>query len=228
MKPPLVLLGASNMLGELLDCAILLGYAPKLVVTNAEERVRPRTKTLAQRLMEFKEPPSVVPLDAFAPTAGERYFLGTTAPARDGLVLELTKRFQLRFVTMIHPAAQVPHSASVEEGAFVGAGSVVGSATTIGRFCFINRGVTIGHDCTIETFARLMPGCNIGGHVRIGAGAMIGMGANVLQELDIGPRAFVAIGAAVTRDVPPEHFAGGNPARLRLMDPIDIVDAGDG
>ncbi len=224
MKPLLVLFGVSNMLGEFLDCAMSLGYVPRLVVTNVEEQTRPRTKALAQRLLGLKEPPTVVPLDGFTPSAGDHYFLSTTSPARHALVAELTRRFQLKFVTMVHPTAHVPPSATVEEGAFVGAGSVVGSATTIGRFCFVNRGVNIGHDCTIEAFARLMPGCNIGGHVHIGTAATIGMGANVLQELEIGPRAFIAVGAAVTRDVPPDHFAGGNPARLRLMSPNDAVD----
>ena len=225
MSRSLVLFGVSNMLGEFLDCAALLGFQARLVVTNVEEDTRPRTKSLAQRLQELKNPPSVVPLSAFQPAVNDHFFLGTTSPARQRLVDEVVRQFGLTFAALVHPGANVSSTACVGEGSFVGAGSVVGSATKIGRFCVVNRGVTLGHDCVIEDYSRFMPGCNIGGHVRIGTACTVGMGANVLPELEVGSRAFVAVGSAVTRDVPPDHFAGGSPARMRLMDnagpPVD-------
>jgi sugar O-acyltransferase (sialic acid O-acetyltransferase NeuD family) len=212
---PLVLFGVSNMLGDIIDCALALGFRPSRVVTNVEEVLRPRTKSLAERLAALSRPPEVVPLAAFRPAEGEHYFLGTTAPARDRLVDEISERFRIAFATLVHPRAYVSPLASLAPGVFVGAGCVVAAGAALGAHVYVNRGVTIGHDTLVGAFARLMPGCNIGGHVRIGAGATVGMGANVLQELDLGARCFVGAGSVVTRDVGAGQLVVGSPAKPR-------------
>ena len=50
--------------------------------------------------------------------------------------------------------------------------------------------------------------------VRIGDGAHLGPHVAVLAGVTIGERAFVAANAVVTRDVPPNAVAVGNPARV--------------
>ncbi len=50
--------------------------------------------------------------------------------------------------------------------------------------------------------------------VRIGAQAWIGFGAIILKGVTIGENSVVAAGSVVTRDVPPDAVAAGNPARL--------------
>jgi sugar O-acyltransferase (sialic acid O-acetyltransferase NeuD family) len=212
---PLVVFGTSNMLGDILDCALALGLRPSLVVTNVAETVRPRTRGLAERLAMFSDPPSVIAFDAYAPAAAAEHFLGTTAPERHLLVAEIEARFGVAFATLVHPSAVVSPYASLAPGVFVGAGAVIAAGATLAPHVFVNRGVTIGHDTRVDAFARLMPGCNVAGHARIGTGATVGMGANVLQELEVGAHAFVGAGSVVTRDVPDHARALGSPARLR-------------
>lgn len=48
----------------------------------------------------------------------------------------------------------------------------------------------------------------------IGRGVFIGARALVLKGVTIGDRAVIGAGAVVTKDVPPQHTAVGNPARL--------------
>jgi hypothetical protein len=48
----------------------------------------------------------------------------------------------------------------------------------------------------------------------IGRGSFIGARALVLKGVTIGERAVVGAGAVVTKEVPPRHFAVGNPARI--------------
>jgi acetyltransferase-like isoleucine patch superfamily enzyme len=56
--------------------------------------------------------------------------------------------------------------------------------------------------------------------VRIETGAFLGIGSAVLPGVTVGARACVAAGAVVTRDVPPNSLAAGNPARIvRQWDP---------
>jgi sugar O-acyltransferase (sialic acid O-acetyltransferase NeuD family) len=212
---PLTIFGVSNMIGDILDCAIAAGYAPRRIVVNQPEQVRPRTKSLRQRLDEMRLDVEVTALDAYAPEAPEICFLGTTAERRSDLVALLEQRFSPRFARLVHPRASVSPFATVADGVFIGAGAVIASGVRLGAHAFINRSASIGHDTEVGAFARLMPACNVGGHVRIGDHATIGLGASVVQELVIGAQTVVAIGAVVTRDLPPNQFAAGTPARGR-------------
>ena len=54
--------------------------------------------------------------------------------------------------------------------------------------------------------------------VRIGKGCFIGARAIILKGVTIGDGAVVAAGALVTRDVPAEHLAIGNPAMVKPLD----------
>ncbi len=53
--------------------------------------------------------------------------------------------------------------------------------------------------------------------VRIGKGCFIGARAIILKGVTIGDGVVVAAGAVVSRDVPPEHLAAGNPAENRPL-----------
>lgn len=54
--------------------------------------------------------------------------------------------------------------------------------------------------------------------VRIGRGCFIGARAIILKGVTLGDGAVVAAGALVTRDVPANHLAIGNPAVVRQLD----------
>lgn len=211
----LVVFGVSNLLGDILDCALELGLEPALVVMNVPEAVRARTKSAAERLRWLPRPPRIIGLEAFSPQPGECYALGTTARGRDVLVDDLASRFGITCRTLVHPAAWVSPRATLAAGVFVGAGAVIGSGAQLGAHVFVNRRVTIGHDVEIGPYATLGPGCNVGGHTRIGAGAAVGIGASVIEELEIGAAARIAAGAVVIEDVPPDALVAGVPAAVK-------------
>jgi maltose O-acetyltransferase len=50
--------------------------------------------------------------------------------------------------------------------------------------------------------------------IEIGADVWIGAGALILAGVRIGPRAVIGAGSVVTRDVPADVFAAGNPCRV--------------
>lgn len=210
---PVVAFGVSNMLGDVFDCALALGYRMARVVTNQPEILRPRTRGAAARIARLPLPAEMLALDDYRPRPGELHVLGTTSPERDALVDLLAARHGIVLATLVHPAAYVSPLARLAEGVFIGAGSVVAPGCDLGPHVFVNRAASIGHDCTVDSFARIQPGCNIGGHVRIGRGAEIGIGACIVQERQIGAGARVAAGAVVTRDVAPGESVAGAPAR---------------
>ena len=61
--------------------------------------------------------------------------------------------------------------------------------------------------------------------VEIGADVWVGGGAIILPGVRIGSRAVIGAGSVVTRDVPQDVFAAGNPCRvIRTLDPQSRAD----
>ncbi len=61
--------------------------------------------------------------------------------------------------------------------------------------------------------------------VRIGDDCWIGGGAIICPGVTIGPRSIIGAGAVVTRDIPADSLAVGNPARvIRTLSPDETRD----
>jgi acetyltransferase-like isoleucine patch superfamily enzyme len=106
----------------------------------------------------------------------------------------------------------------------IGAGAVLGR----GVIAYGNGGLTIGAGARLEDEVAISTinhrsartdvpiraqGLELA-PVVIGPGAVIGRGAIVLPGVQIGPRARIAPGSVVTRDVAPDAWVGGVPARV--------------
>lgn len=120
---------------------------------------------------------------------------------------------------------------SVGDWCYIGEGTRIwsGAEIKIGNRVLISHGVNIFDNTTHpmdpvqrhEQFREIF----LKGHpedidlddrpVHIGDDAWIGAGAIVLKGVTIGARAIVAAGSVVTRDVPDDAIAMGNPARLQ-------------
>ena len=211
----LVIFGAGDVLGDILDCALAIGLEPSLIVMKTEEVVRPRTKSVYDRLELLKNAPRIVRLEEFAPRDGECYFVGTTAPSRRQFVGEIGSRFGIACCNLIHPTAVVSPHSKLARGISVSAHSSVGPGAEIGEQVLIGAKVRVGHDAVIGSYARILSGCNVAGHTRVGTGVIIGMGASVIEELEIGPEATIDAGAVVIDDVPAAAAVAGVPARIK-------------
>lgn len=214
----LVIFGTSNILSDLIDCALANGLRPARVVLHYPETPGERDLPLARRLESLRghcEVPVVEPLETFCPAPGELYLLGPTTPARVVLAEEVRTRFGLGFHTLIHPTAYVSPLASLGQGVFVGANSVIGPGAMLADHVFVNRGATVGHDTCIGAFSRIQPGANLGGLSRIGEAVTVAIGATLLERLVVGDGAFIAAGAVVTEDVPPSVLVAGVPAKFK-------------
>lgn len=119
-------------------------------------------------------------------------------------------------------------------------GARIGSDCNICSHCFIENDVVVGDRVTIKNGVQLWDGLRVGDDVFIGPnvtftndrrprsrvrperflgtriedGASLGAGATILPGLTIGRGAMVGAGAVVTRSVPPNAIAVGNPARI--------------
>ncbi len=130
----------------------------------------------------------------------------------NGTRRRLAETLQLRWVTVIHPAATVAASAIVDEGAVIFAGAVVQPDARIGRHVVINTSASIDHDCVIEPFAHVAPGCCLAGNVTVGSETLLGIGSRVVPNVIIGEQVVVGAGGVVIRSVESGHTVVGVPA----------------
>ncbi len=101
----------------------------------------------------------------------------------------------------IHPGARIGKGVFFDHAM----GVVVGETAEIGDGCTIYQGVTLGGTSLYKGQKR---------HPTIGRNVVIGAGAKVLGGFSVGDGAKIGSNAVVTRPVPSNATAVGNPARI--------------
>lgn len=122
-------------------------------------------------------------------------------------------KFFDRLVTIIHPLGAAMRS-QIGKGSFIAAGAIIGSGSEVGEGVIVNTNASVDHDCTLGDYSHIAPGVTIGGRVTIGRLTMIGLGACVQDGICIGGRSVIGMGSVVTKDVPDNVVAYGNPCRV--------------
>ena len=116
-------------------------------------------------------------------------------------------------VNIIHPTSSISKSAKVGKGILFEAYTKIANDASLGDHCIINSFSSINHDQCIEDNILIagnvsLAGKYIGSHTIISDGAVIGFKRNVGKNCIIGD------GAVVTKDIPDNSIAYGNPARI--------------
>lgn len=147
----------------------------------------------------------------------EYFFLGVggasdTKPRRSLYQTALNQG--LKPVTAIHVQSIISPSATIGVGATVNAAAVINASARLGDNVIVNTGAIVEHDCVIGSHVHIATGAILAGGVTVRDGAHIGAGAVVREYLNIGAGAVLGAGAVVVKDVPNNHAAVGNPARL--------------
>nr|WP_304220112.1 acetyltransferase [Fredinandcohnia onubensis] len=119
-----------------------------------------------------------------------------------------------RFITAIHPSAQIGRDVTIGNGTAVMANAVINSNTKVDDHCIINTKASLDHDCVVGEFVTLAPGATVAGGVTIGKYSVVSMGANVIHNLTIGDHSVIGAGSTVLHDLPSNIVAYGTPARV--------------
>lgn len=121
---------------------------------------------------------------------------------------------QNRYETLIHPSAVIAQSTMIDNGALIEPNVIVSSQTKIGFGVNIKRGVNIGHHVTIGDYCDLNPGVITSGNVTIENSVTIGTGAILRDSITIGENTTIGMGSVVTKDIPANCVAYGNPCKV--------------
>lgn len=121
---------------------------------------------------------------------------------------------------VIHPKSIISKLANINNGLYIGPGSIISPYVFISDMVTINRGATIGHHTSIGTGCSINPGVNIGGLTTIGEYTTIGIGSNIFDRINIGSNTIIGAGSIVTKSIPDNVIAYGNPAKIIKENPI--------
>lgn len=153
--------------------------------------------------------------------------LGIGARLRSGTVIydgtTIGQRLQTGHGVIIRECCEIGDDVSIWSNSVVDYGCKIGNRVKIHCNCYVAQyseleddvflapGVTIANDLYPgnERSAQLMAG------PRVGAGAQIGVNVTILPFVRIGAGALIGAGSVVTRDIPAEAVAFGNPATVR-------------
>lgn len=135
----------------------------------------------------------------------------------------------------------VPESTNIWQYCIVLPNAQIGENCNICSHCFIENEVVIGNNVTIKSGVQLWDGIEIEDNVFIGAnatftndrypishnkdwkmettkickGASIGAGSTILPGIVIGENAIIGAGSVVTKSIPANTVAFGNPAVIK-------------
>ena len=119
-----------------------------------------------------------------------------------------------KFINLIHSKSEISIYSELGVGIRIEPETVISAKTKIGNFVNINRGVNIGHHCNINDFVTINPGCSIAGHVLIGENTEICIGTTIIDGIKIGRNSVIGAGSVVTKDIPDNVVAYGNPCKI--------------
>lgn len=130
---------------------------------------------------------------------------------REQMYQRLDKKY--RAINIIHPKAVISKHAVFGQGNIFEAYTKVANGTKIGSHCILNSFSAINHDQTIGSNVLIagnvsMAGCSIGDNTIIADGASVGF------KCSVGSNCIIGDGAVITKDIPDNVIAYGNPARV--------------
>ena len=125
----------------------------------------------------------------------------------------IAHKVNVRWGTVIHPAAMVSPHAVIVEGTVVMPGAVINAGAVVGNHCIINSGAVVEHDNCLGDCVHISPKAALGGTVTVGEGTHVGIGACVRNNITICGGCTIGAGAAVVKNIVEPGTYVGVPAR---------------
>ena len=119
-----------------------------------------------------------------------------------------------KFINLIHPSSVIASTVKPGPGLHLEPLSVISPYTEIGFGVNIGRNCSVGHHNILGEYCSVYLGSNLAGHVEIGPNTTIGPGVTIFSEVKIGKNTVIGGGSVVTKDIPSNVLAYGNPCKI--------------
>ena len=118
-----------------------------------------------------------------------------------------------RFLSIIHPTANISKFANIGIGVSIHPFANIGPNVTVANHVHIYSYGLIGHDAKIGNYSYIAAKSTIGAYVTVEEGCFFGINSCVRENLIIKSWATVGMGAVVINDVKKKQTVVGNPAK---------------
>lgn len=180
--------------------------------------IHPNIETNISPLLPHKKTHyEIMPLNTKIPK-NVTVFFGLASPKNK---LKVFKHFlennninKTQYDKIIHSSTYVSSSSFIDNGVLIEPNVVISSQSKIKFGVFVKRGSLIGHHNDIGAFTDINPGVTISGKVTIGECCTIGSGTVIKDNVTIGKNTIIGIGSVVTKDIPANSIAFGNPCKV--------------
>jgi sugar O-acyltransferase (sialic acid O-acetyltransferase NeuD family) len=119
-----------------------------------------------------------------------------------------------RFVTLIHPTADIAATANIGRGCLIYGGAFVGPQAIVDDFCIAYNSAFLSSKASMRTFSMLAGHAFVGSGCTLERGAFVAAMSGVAPGVSVGAGAMVAMGSVAFADVPAEAVVRGNPAEI--------------
>lgn len=116
-------------------------------------------------------------------------------------------------INVIHPLANVSKRAKIGNGNIIEAYAKICNDSIIGNHCLIQSFSSVNHDQIIGDNTMIACNVTLAGK-KIGNDSIIAEGSSVGFKKNIGNNCLIMDGSVLTRDMPDNHIAYGNPAKV--------------
>lgn len=120
-----------------------------------------------------------------------------------------------RFISIIHPSAQLGRNVKIGFNCLVMPGVVITSNAQIGNHVCILPNSVVHHDVKIGDYTLVGSNVVIAGHSIIGENCYVGSGSNIINGIEIGDFTLIGLGSNVIKSIPINSRVFGNPASSR-------------
>lgn len=122
---------------------------------------------------------------------------------------KIAEEYDINWVRLVHPSAQIGLQASIGRGTVVMVGAVINACASVGEHCIINTRAVVEHDDRIGNYVHLSPGVTLSGTVTVGECTWLGTGTSVINNVDICANVTVGVGSVVIRSIQKEGIYYG-------------------
>ena len=197
--------GAGGLGREVLELANQINQWKEIIFVDDAKEVD--TKRELIKLLSFDQMKSKYNIEDI------ELIIAVGEPLIRELVYNKVTQAGYRLATLVHPSVYISKTTILDAGVVVGANTIVSCDVHIGLNTFIQNTVSIGHDTIIGKHCVISAYDAIGGACVIGDNTFIGMSVPIKEKISIGSDTIVGMGSVVTRDIPANVIAMGNPAR---------------